>query len=139
MIHVLIGAVVGAALVAGYLAAYQPTAVPRTAVQLVGEAKAGVDDISVEAYRAMQTEEVEHVLLDVREQDEWGAGHVDNSLHIPRGLLEFRIAEEIPDPSTRIVVLCKSGGRAALAGQTLQKMGYTHIVYLEGGYEALIQ
>lgn len=90
--------------------------------------------ISCDEYRQMQDQNMEHILLDVREQDEYDAGHIENAIHIPRGVLEFQAAEKLPDKDATIVICCAKGGRAALAGQTLLEMGYKNISYLEGGY-----
>lgn len=76
-----------------------------------------------------------HILIDVREQDEWDAGHIANAVHIPRGVLEFKIHEVAPDKHTPIVVQCATGGRGALCGASLVKMGYTKVMNLDGGYK----
>ncbi|MFA5946041.1 MAG: rhodanese-like domain-containing protein [Patescibacteria group bacterium] len=105
-----------------------------SAQDLVAEAKREVPAISCTDYLALRAKGEPHTLIDVREQDEWGAGHIEGAIHIPRGLLEFKIPESIPDKQTPIIVQCATGGRSALCGQTLLKMGYTNIRNLEGGY-----
>jgi len=79
------------------------------------------------------------VFLDVREAEEWQHGHIDGSVAAPRGLLEFfadptspRHKEQL-DPSRRVVVICASGARAALAAATLKRMGYEDVAILDGG------
>lgn len=101
---------------------------------LAQEAMENTPKISCDEYKKMQSEGVAHVLLDVREDDEWDAGHIEGAVHIPRGFLEFKVEEAIPEKSSVIVICCARGGRAALAGQTLKEMGYTDVRYLEGGY-----
>ena len=81
----------------------------------------------------------DHVVLDVREKEEWDAGHIDGALHIPRGLLEFKIEEAVSDKDKKIVVYCKTGGRASLEVQTLKEMGYSNVSSLEGGFEVYSQ
>jgi len=76
----------------------------------------------------------DHVLLDVREQEEWDTGHLESAVHIVRGFLEFKVEEAIPNKSQLIVICCAKGGRSALAAATLQKIGYVNVKYLEGGY-----
>ncbi len=107
-----------------------------TTQDLVAQAKAAVPSITCDEYRAMREAGTDHVLIDVRERDEWDAGHIDGAIHIPRGMLEFKIAEAVPEKDRPIVVQCASGGRAALCGQALQTLGYTNVKNLEGGYAA---
>lgn len=101
---------------------------------LVAEAKQQVPAISCAEYMALRAKGEPHTLIDVREQNEWDAGHIEGAVHIPRGFLEFKIDEALPDKTAPIIVQCASGGRSALCGQVLQKMGYTHVRNLEGGY-----
>lgn len=103
--------------------------------ELVAQAKAEVPSISCEEYRALRDAGTSHALIDVREKDEFDAGHIDGAMNIPRGLLEFKIGEAVPDKSELIIVQCASGGRAALCGQALQKLGYANVKNLEGGYQ----
>jgi rhodanese-related sulfurtransferase len=79
------------------------------------------------------------VLLDVREAEEWQHGHIDGAVAAPRGLVEFFADPTSPrhndalDPSGRVIVVCASGARAALAAATLQDMGYDNVAVLDGG------
>jgi rhodanese-related sulfurtransferase len=106
-----------------------------SAKDLISRAQRTVPSISCEEYRLLRLQNVQHILLDVRERDEWDKGHIDGAFHIPRGFLEFKIEEAVPDKSTSIVVCCAKGGRAALAGETLRRIGYTNVRYLVGGYD----
>lgn len=106
-----------------------------TAQDLVTEAKRKVPSITCTEYLAMRKRKQPHALIDVREKDEWDAGHIDGAIHIPRGMLEFKIGEAIPDKHASIVVQCASGGRSALCGHALIKLGYTNVQSLEGGYK----
>lgn len=90
--------------------------------------------ISVLDYHKIRTAGEGHTFLDVREKEEFDAGHLEGAINVPRGLIEFKIEEVLPVKDALIIVCCAKGGRAALAGQTLQEMGYTNIKYLEGGY-----
>lgn len=75
-------------------------------------------------------------IIDVRERDEWNAGHIPGAIHIPRGILEFKISEIAPNRDTPMVLYCRSGGRATASAHQLLAMGYTNISNLEGGYLA---
>lgn len=81
------------------------------------------------------------VALDVREPDEVSAGHLQGALHIPRGCLEFQapVHEALKNAATPVVLYCKGGNRSALAAATLQDLGYTDVVSVEGGYDAWVQ
>ncbi len=102
--------------------------------KLVHSAMDEVGVISCDEYKAAREAGEDHILLDVREPDEWEAGHIEGAVHIPRGMLEFKAEEALPDKDRRIVLCCASGGRAALAGKTLKSMGYTNLQVLKGGY-----
>lgn len=78
------------------------------------------------------------VLLDVREENEFRAGHIGGSTHLSRQVLETRIGEVVPDPSTPIVVYCTVGHRSALAADTLQKLGYRSVASIAGGLNAYL-
>lgn len=110
-----------------------------TVEDLVQQAKTTVPKITCQDYLALRNRQTPHVLIDVREATEWAAGHIEGALHVPRGLLEFKIAELVPDKNTLIVTQCASGGRSALGAQTLLRMGYTNVYNLEGGYQAYCQ
>lgn len=102
--------------------------------ELVQSAMGEVSSITCDEYRALKTAGEDHVFLDVREPGEWEAGHVEGAMHIPRGMLEFQVEEKIPDKNKKIILCCARGGRAALAGQSLKKMGYANLQVLKGGY-----
>ena len=76
------------------------------------------------------------VFLDVREPKEFKAGHIPGAINIPRGLAEFKIEKQIPDKNTKIIIYCKTGGRACLSAANLKKMGYKNITNITGGWEA---
>lgn len=78
------------------------------------------------------------VLIDVRENDEFREGHLPGARGIGRGILEYHIADEVPDTDTEIVLYCRGGNRSALAADALQTMGYTNVWSLRGGYREWI-
>jgi len=75
-------------------------------------------------------------VLDVRERDAYDAGHVPGARHLPRGQLELRIDQVLPDPSTRVVTCCEFGKISTLAAATLRTMGFPRAVALDGGMKA---
>jgi sulfur-carrier protein adenylyltransferase/sulfurtransferase len=81
-----------------------------------------------------QQEQDEVVLVDVREKNEWDEGYIPGALHVPRGFLELRIEEAIPDKSKKVVLYCAGGTRSLYAGLTLKQMGYEDVISLAGGY-----
>jgi rhodanese-related sulfurtransferase len=74
------------------------------------------------------------VLIDVREESEFGAGRIPGAKHIGKGVIERDIEEIIPDPATPLVLYCGGGYRSALAAHNLQLMGYTNVVSMDGGF-----
>jgi len=78
------------------------------------------------------------VLIDVREEKEFNAGHLQDAVLISRGALESRIGAAVPDKSTAIVCYCAVGHRSAIAADTLQKLGYANVVSMAGGLKAYL-
>jgi rhodanese-related sulfurtransferase len=80
------------------------------------------------------------VLLDVREADEFAAGHLPGAIHTSRGLLEFKLSAspDLSNRNLRVVLYCKTSGRAALAAQVMHTMGYRHVSSIAGGYDAWV-
>ena len=78
-------------------------------------------------------------MIDLREREELAKGAIPSARHIPRGLLEGRIEDIAPNPSTPIVLYCAGGNRSALAADNLGKMGYTRVRSLAGGYGAWVK
>lgn len=109
---------------------------PMTAKEMVAKAKAVVPEVTVDQAKANIDKGMYKVILDVREPKEYRAGHIPGAINIPRGVLEFKVTGKIPDKSTPILVYCKTGGRGALAGQTLMKMGYKNVTNMDGGWVA---
>ena len=110
----------------------------KSAMDLVMAAKAKIKEVGVaEADAAISDAEV---LIDVREPDEYRAGHLQGAINIPRSLLEFKMGG---DPSLekrdrKIVIYCKTSGRAALAAASLQEMGYINITSIAGGFDGWV-
>jgi len=103
---------------------------------LVADAKSRVKEIDIAQYRVMVDEKTAHLLVDVREDSEWAAGHALGSIHLGKGILERDIETVVPDTQTTIVLYCGGGYRSALAADALQKMGYSNVISLDGGWRA---
>ena len=99
------------------------------------EAKSKAPHISSQQLAGYQSAKEEFVLLDIRTEAEYEAGHIRGAQWFPRGKLEYYIQGVIKDPNSRIVLYCRTGGRSALATLTLKDMGYTNVVDLEGGFK----
>jgi glyoxylase-like metal-dependent hydrolase (beta-lactamase superfamily II)/rhodanese-related sulfurtransferase len=106
----------------------------RTVEQLIADAAHQVPFMSLmEVNRRVSSEEPGIVVLDVREREAWREAHIPGSMLIPRGQLELKVNELLPDPTCRIVVYCDYGKISTLATATLRTMGFTRAVALDGG------
>jgi len=76
------------------------------------------------------------LLIDMRESEEWNQEHAAGAVHLSKGMLEVKIEEKVPDPGTRLILYCGGGNRSALAAENLQRMGYTEIASMAGGFKA---
>lgn len=108
-------------------------------LKLVDDAKSRVRQIDIEQYKRMRDSGDPHILIDIREDREWNAGHVAGAMHLGKGIIERDIEQAVPDKSATLVLYCGGGFRSALAAEALQKMGYTAPVSLDGGWRALQQ
>jgi rhodanese-related sulfurtransferase len=77
-------------------------------------------------------------LVDVREESEWNAGHLPGAVHLGKGVIERDIEGAIPDTSAEIILYCGGGFRSVLAAENLQKMGYTNVTSMDGGWRAWV-
>lgn len=82
----------------------------------------------------MRTSGKEFALVDVREESEFASGHLPGAIHLGKGIIERDIEQQIPDTSTKVVLYCGGGFRSALAADALQKMGYTDVISMDGGW-----
>ena len=101
---------------------------------LVNDAKSRIRQIDISEYQKMPREG--HILIDVREDNEWAAGHAAGAIHLGKGVIERDIETKVPDKSQPLVLYCGGGFRSALAVDALQKMGYTGAISLDGGWRA---
>ena len=107
-------------------------------LNLVNDAKKRVNEISVAEARARLTANPKVILLDVREDNEWQAGHAAEAVHLGKGILERDLEKMFPDPKTEIIMYCGGGFRSALTADAAQKMGYRNVHSLIGGYKGMM-
>lgn len=101
---------------------------------IVNDAKTRVREVSVE--ETLQRMQGGAVLIDVREDNEFEAGHAVGARHMGRGIIERDIVQTFPDKDTDLILYCGGGYRSALAAEMLQKMGYTNAWSMAGGWKA---
>jgi rhodanese-related sulfurtransferase len=102
--------------------------------QICAEAKTRIKEVSTEEVETILKTNESAVLIDVREQDEFRASHLPGALGIGRGILEYHIADEVPDTEREIILYCRGGNRSALAADSLRNMGYENVMSMTGGY-----
>jgi adenylyltransferase/sulfurtransferase len=107
----------------------------KTSKNILDEARAQIKSIDIDEARRM-LEKPGTVLLDVREGDEWRQGHIPQAIGIPRGFLELRVEEKVPDHKTPVILQCASGTRSLLAARSLRELGYENVYNLTGGFNA---
>jgi rhodanese-related sulfurtransferase len=108
-------------------------------LRLVDDAKTRIRQTDIqEVKRRLDAGEKFH-LVDVREADEWARGHLPGAIHLCKGILERDIEKMIPDMSAPIVLYCGGGFRSALAADNLQKMGYTDVLSMDGGWRLWVK
>lgn len=103
-------------------------------LKIVAEAKSSVNECDVAG--ALERVENGAVLIDVREDNEYEAGHAAGARHMSRGIIDRDIVQTFPDKQSELVLYCGGGFRSALAADMLQKMGYTHVISMDGGWAA---
>ena len=109
----------------------------KTVAQMLAEAAAVVPFMSLEELKArIAREGCDLIILDVRERDAYEAGHIPGARLLPRGQLELRASEDLPDPTRRILAYCEFGRISTLAAATMREMGFQRAVALDGGMKA---
>jgi rhodanese-related sulfurtransferase len=99
----------------------------------VADAKKSVKELSVRDVAQKFQRGEKFYFVDVREDEEWRAGHAQGAMHLAKGVIERDINEAIPDKNAPIVLYCGGGTRSVLAAEAIQKMGYTNVVSMDGG------
>jgi rhodanese-related sulfurtransferase len=101
---------------------------------LANDAKTRIKEVTVE--ETLERIKDGAVLIDVREDSEWDKGHALGAQHLGRGVIERDIVNAFPDKNTELILYCGGGYRSALAADNLQKMGYTNVFSMAGGWRA---
>ena len=101
---------------------------------IVNDARSRIAECSVADVNDWQTASETFRLVDVREESEWSRGHLPGAEHLGKGIIERDVEEQIPDQAAKIVLYCGGGYRSALTADNLQKMGYTNVISMDGGF-----
>jgi len=105
-------------------------------LKIVDDAKGRVREVSVVETRERLAANPDAKLIDVREDNEWDAAHAQGATHLGKGIIERDIEATVPDKSSELILYCGGGYRSALAADVLQKMGYTNVYSMAGGWKA---
>jgi rhodanese-related sulfurtransferase len=105
---------------------------------LVNEAKKRIKETTVDDVKRRMDAGEKILLVDVREESEWAAGHLPGAIYLGKGVIERDIEQRVPDTGTKIILYCGGGFRSALSADNLQKMGYTNVESMDGGWKGWI-
>jgi len=104
-------------------------------LKLVNDAKTRVKETNVEDVKRRMDAGEKFLLVDVREDNEWANGHLPKAVHMGRGVIERDIETAVPDTGAKMILYCGGGFRSALVADNLQKMGYTNVESMDGGWK----
>ena len=103
-------------------------------LKLVEDAKMRIRETNVQEVKERLDAGEKFILVDVREESEWARGHLPGAIHLGKGIIERDIEQRVPDKNAPLVLYCGGGFRSALAADNLQKMGYTNVLSMDGGW-----
>lgn len=103
-------------------------------LSIVNDAKKRVKEADFRDIKKRMDAGEKMVLVDTREDSEWARGHIPNAVHLGKGVIERDVEKTIPDKNAPLVLYCGGGFRSALAADNLQKMGYTNVISMDGGW-----
>lgn len=103
-------------------------------LKITEDAKSRIKEVTLKDVQPRVLAKEKFLLIDVREESEFAAGHIPGAVHLSKGVMERDIETRVPDTKTEIVLYCGGGFRSALAADNLQKMGYTNVVSMDGGF-----
>lgn len=101
---------------------------------IVDDARTRIEECTVTDVLNWQAAGESFRLIDVREESEWNRGHLPGAEHLGKGIIERDVEEKIPDHAEKLVLYCGGGYRSALAADNLQKMGYSNVISMDGGF-----
>jgi rhodanese-related sulfurtransferase len=104
-------------------------------LKLVNDAKSKVKETNVSDVKRRREAGEKFILVDVREDNEWANGHLPGAIHLGKGIIERDIEQRVPDSSSKVILYCGGGFRSALVADNLQKMGYTNVESMDGGWK----
>ncbi len=107
-------------------------------LKIVNDAKSRISETSVDDVKTKMDRGESFFLVDVREESEWGKGHIINAIYIGKGVIERDIEKKINNTEEEIILYCGGGFRSALAADNMQKMGYTNVSSMDGGYSGWV-
>ena len=105
---------------------------------IVNDAKKRVKETNVQDVKRRMDAGEKMTLVDVREESEWANGHLPGAIHLGKGIIERDIETRVPDTSAKLVLYCGGGFRSALSADNLQKMGYTSVESMDGGWKGWV-
>jgi rhodanese-related sulfurtransferase len=108
-------------------------------LKLVQDAKTRVKQTNVADVKRRIDAGEKFLLIDVREDNEWAKGHLPGAVHLGKGIIERDIEQRVPDTGTKLILYCGGGFRSAIAGDNLQKMGYTNVESMDGGWKGWLE
>lgn len=108
-------------------------------LKLVQDAKTRIRETNVQEVKKKLDASEELILMDVREESEWARGHLPDAVYLGKGVIERDIEQKVPDKNAPLVLYCGGGYRSALAAENLQKMGYTNVVSMDGGWRGWLE
>jgi rhodanese-related sulfurtransferase len=108
-------------------------------LRLVQDAKKNVKETNVADVKRRSDAGEKFFLVDVREDNEWANGHLPGAVHLGKGIIERDIVQRVPDANAKIILYCGGGFRSALAAENLQKMGYTNVESMDGGWRGWVE
>ncbi|HEV3220241.1 MAG TPA: rhodanese-like domain-containing protein [Candidatus Acidoferrales bacterium] len=108
-------------------------------LRLVNEARSRIRETNVAEVKKRMDAGEKFALVDVREESEWTRGHLPNAVYLGKGIIERDVEMRFPDKNGEIVLYCGGGFRSALAADNLQKMGYTKVSSMDGGWRGWVE
>lgn len=108
-------------------------------LKLVNDAKSRVKETNVADVKRRMDAGEKFILVDVREDNEWAKGRAAGAVHLGKGIIERDIEQAVPDPKSKLILYCGGGFRSALVADNLQKMGYTNVESMDGGWRGWVE
>lgn len=108
-------------------------------LKLVNEVKPRIKETNIADVKKRMDSGEKFLLVDVRDDHEWANGHLPGAVHMSRGLIERDIEVKVPETSSKMILYCGGGFRSALVADNLQKMGYTNVESMDGGWKGWLE